>query len=597
MRKVKISIRKAVLTILVVSVLLVGAVTMYAATTRFNEKLMDSSISNIENVVQNCRDDVTRSVLMAQQSNDLIASDKSFLEALRYDGSDELELYNTILKIKSDTSAIRTLNGDNYGYYGCFFVDSDMPIAEHMEPYINKKPVSDTMFLYSSVGLEDKKWFSDFNKSGKSIYIFQDEEMPQCVFYAQRLKDIINGKGEEIGISLVGINFQNILRKYGIASGQNAAHIMIFGSDGNLIATNNEGVTEDLIAFASEYRKDPESRSGKMTDCVIDSERYYAGIYDMEFGLSLVAMVSREEVFITIKQTTRDVYIIVLLVLLVILLLTVVLSGFIVRPIKRLSDYMQGEQGVSKIKGTYEGSRVTEIDNLYKAYNSMADRIAVLLTTAETLGEQKKESEFRMLQTQINPHYLYNALDSISWMALRKGDEDISDMASALADSFRYNARTSEMIIELGGEIEFISNYIKLQEKFRDTEFNLEIDVAEDVAKLQVPKFMLQPLVENAIIHGLKREGVLTIRVSASVNDGMLEIRTEDNGVGYNAEALNSYLDGDKNIFETEKIGILNIHKRLKNKYGDTAGLRYASNGMGGLTAIIALPLKRREEK
>lgn len=597
MKKIKISIRMAVLTILVVSVILVGSVTMYATTARFNEKLLESSISNMENVVHNCRDEVSRSVIKAQQSNDLLINDKSFMEALRYDGTDEVELYNSILKIKSDTSALRTTNGENYGYYGCFFVDSDMPIAKHLEPYTNKKLVFDTMYLYSSIGLDEKKWFSDFNKSGKSIYIFQDEEMPQCVFYAQRLKDIINAKDEEIGISLVGINFQNILRKYGIASGQNAAHIMIFGSDGNLIATNGEEVTDELIAFASDYQKDSGVQTGKMTNCVIEEDRYYAGIYDMDFGLRLVALVSREEVFITIKQTTRDVYIIVLLVLLVILLLTVVLSGFIVRPIKRLSDYMQGEQGVSKIKGTYEGSRVTEIDNLYKAYNSMADRIAVLLTTAETLGEQKKESEFRMLQTQINPHYLYNALDSISWMALRKGDEDISDMASALADSFRYNARTSEMIIDLGGEIEFISNYIKLQEKFRDTEFNLEIDVAEDVAKLQVPKFMLQPLVENAIIHGLKREGVLTIRISASVNDGVLEIRTEDDGIGYNADALNSYLGGDKSIFDTEKIGIVNIHKRLKNKYGDMAGLRYESNNRGGLTAIIALPLKRREEK
>ncbi len=595
MKNFKLNIRMAVLSILVVSVILVGTVIMYAATSRFNGKLLESSVANIENVVQNCRDEVTRSVLKAQQSNDLIVNDKSFLDALQCDGTDELELYNAVYKIKSDTSAIRTLNGDNYGYYGCFFVDSKMPVAQFLEPYTNKKPVSDTMYLYSTVGLEDKKWFSDFKNSGKSIYIFQDEEMPQCVFYAQRLKDI--GKGEEIAVSLVGIDFNNILRKYGIASGQNAAHIMIFGSDGNLIATNNEGVTSELITFASNYRKDSNVKSGRLTDCVIDSDRYYAGIYDMDFGLSLVAMVSREEVFITIKQTTRDVYIIVLLILFVILILAVALSGVIVRPIKRLSDYMQDDKGVAKVKGTYEGSRVTEIDNLYKAYNSMTDRISVLLDTAETLGEQKKESEFRMLQTQINPHYLYNALDSISWMALRKGDEDISDMASALADSFRYNARTSEMIIELGGEIEFISNYIKLQEKFRNTNFNLEIDVAEDVAKLQVPKFMLQPLVENAIIHGLKREGVLTIRISASVNDGVLEIRTEDDGIGYNADALNSYLGGDKSIFDTEKIGIVNIHKRLKNKYGDMAGLRYTSNNRGGLTAIIALPLKRREGK
>ncbi len=598
MKKIKISIRMAVLTILMISILFVSAVVMYAATTRFNIKLLESSIDSIEAVVQNCRDELTHSVLRAEEANGLLSVDNTFIQALKYSGSDTEKVYEYLMKIRDDISAVRTFaGGDQYGYYSSFFVNSQMPISNHIEPYSNKKMISDTINLYSDRGLDNKKWYVDFMQSSNQICIFQDEEIPQCVFYAQKVKNLVDINDEVLGISVVGVDFQNILRNYGGADDKNTAQIMVIGSGGELICTNDENMPSEVIDFAIGYQKRNDVKTGDMTNAEIDGNQYYAGMYDMDFGLTLVAAVSRDDVFITIRQTTRDVYIVVLIVLFAALILTVWLSGIIVRPIKRLSDYMITSGQDESFKYKTSDSIVKEIDSLYKAYDSMTDRISRLLVTARNLGEQKKETEFRMLQTQINPHYLYNALDSISWMALRHGEEEISDMASALADSFRYNARTSEMIIELSGEIEFIRNYIKLQEKFRNTEFILSVDVDEETGKLQVPKFMLQPLVENAIIHGLKRDETLSVYVNAKVHDNVLKIRIEDNGEGFSADSLNRYLNGDNTVFNTDKIGIINIHKRLKNKYGDKAGLSYFANAHGGLTAEIALPLKEGEKE
>jgi len=321
------------------------------------------------------------------------------------------------------------------------------------------------------------------------------------------------------------------------------------------------------------------------------------GMYDLGFDMSLVAVIPGDKVFITIEETMSDIYLIMLILLVVVLIITVLLSGVIVRPIKRLSNYMESSRTDGEEVPVFSDSKVIEIDTLYKSFTSMTQRIRKLISTAQVLGEQKKEAEFRMLQTQINPHYLYNALDSISWMALKKGEDEIADMTSALADSFRYSARTSEMIIDLKSEIEFIKNYIKLQEQFRKEIYNVSVEADEEVLKLKVPKFMLQPLVENSIIHGMRRKGEpLCIKISAHFKEDILQIKIEDNGAGFDAEKLNLYLNGEDGIFDTEKIGIVNIHKRLKNKYGKEAGLEYLATNGGGLTAVLTLPMKEGEK-
>lgn len=593
----KVSIRIAFLTVLILSNLFVSILIMFTINDKFNDKLMTFVINDIENVVENCTQEITNSVLRIQEANDILEVSEDFVKLLKFKGDDDIENASAVSEVRENISDIKTsLGGGLYGYSCSFFVDSSMPMAELLEGYGNKKFVSDSVNLYNTGGLEDALWYKELLAGGQDMCIFEDDDIPQYVFLAQTIKDKTGATGEILGISLVGIDFQNILRDYGNIENKEFLEIIIVNNAAEVICTNDESIKAEVMEFAAQYRNSNDLQSDSMTRVSIGGIEYYACMYELDFGMTLVAAIPHKEVFITINETTREVYGIVIIILLVVLMVTILLSGVIVRPIKRLSDFMEQTGGESPAD-SMKDSRIREIDTLYKSFDSMTKRIRKLLITAQNLGEQKKETEFKMLQAQINPHYLYNALDSIAWTALRRGEEDIADLASALADSFRYNAKSSEMIIDFQREIEFITNYVKLQEKCRKGVFDLDIDVAEELMSRKIPKFMIQPLVENSIVHGLKRgSDRLRIKISAVLYDDLLEIHTEDDGVGFDTEALNRYLNGDYTVFDTEKIGIINIHKRLKNKYGERAGLRYAANEHGGLTAIIALPLNEGEK-
>ncbi len=597
MKKIKISIRMAVLTVLILSIFFVSACVFYAVSDRFNEKLLDFVINDIENVVENCNEEVAESLIGMQDDNARLASDKEFIKLLKYDGDDVITASAVLLQIRRQLSSVRIPIREDYISTGVFYVDSAHPASKFLEDGANKSMVAGNSALYNTNGLDKLTWYNELINSEKQICIFEEPTLPGYVCFAQLIKNYVNFNNEILGVNVVGIDFESILRNYGSIENKDFLNILIVNSKNNVICTNDETVSPQIIDFASEFRKSTNKKKLPMTSASIGNREYYVGMYDLGFDMSLVAVIPEDKVFITIEETMSDIYLIMLILLVVVLIITVLLSGVIVRPIKRLSNYMESSRTDGEEVPVFSDSKVIEIDTLYKSFTSMTQRIRKLISTAQVLGEQKKEAEFRMLQTQINPHYLYNALDSISWMALKKGEDEIADMTSALADSFRYSARTSEMIIDLKSEIEFIKNYIKLQEQFRKEIYNVSVEADEEVLKLKVPKFMLQPLVENSIIHGMRRKGEpLSIKISAHFKEDILQIKIEDNGAGFDAEKLNLYLNGEDGIFDTEKIGIVNIHKRLKNKYGKEAGLEYLATNGGGLTAVLTLPMKEGEK-
>ncbi len=588
----KVSIRLSVLTVLVLFVLIISLLLMYGVSNKFNDRLLSLIIDDIESVVENCEREVSDSVLRIQKANDLLSVNRGFVETLKKKSDNVLERIGSVNNIIEHIESFKNdIGGELYGYSCYFFVNSSLPVASEFENYTNKLILTDSVRVYSDSGLEKEEWYQELKSSEQQMCIFEHSEIPQYVFLAQVIENSIDYNDEILGVSLVGIDFENILRSYGNIENKEFLEIMIVNENSRVIGTNNEGISDEVVKFASAYKTVPEVDSGSMTSVNIGGEEYFACMYELDFGMTLVAAVPREEGLITMEEISHEIFWIVVLILLVALIIAVILSGIIVMPIKRLANFMEDADETAGSGNTVKESPIREIDSLYKSYNGMMLRIKKLIVMAENLGEQKKETEFKMLQAQINPHYLYNALDSIAWTALRKGDEDIADMASALADSFRYNAKSSDMMIDVGSEIRFIENYVALQEKCHKCEFTFEVDIAEEIKKLKIQKFMLQPLVENSIVHGLGRgNDKLRINLTAVITDDLLEISVEDDGIGFDAEKLNNYLGGDDTVFDTEKIGIINVHKRLKNKYGEKAGLRYVSNEHGGLTAIISLP-------
>lgn len=240
-----------------------------------------------------------------------------------------------------------------------------------------------------------------------------------------------------------------------------------------------------------------------------------------------------------------------------------------------------------------ETNHKDEVGVLYHSFNIMMKRMGTLLNDVHESSQKQKNAELKALQAQINPHFVYNTLDSINWMALCNNEEEISSMIVSLAYIMRYSIKNPDEMVQINEEVKFVRSYVNIQSIRYDNNFDMAYDMDPDLLKVLIPKCTIQPLIENAIVHGTEnspRRGLIVLSLAAK-ND-MLEIVIRDNGEGTDTDVLNEYLAGEKTaLVDSDGIGIKNVNDRLKMKFGEKYGLRYESNSDDGISAIVSIPL------
>ena len=206
------------------------------------------------------------------------------------------------------------------------------------------------------------------------------------------------------------------------------------------------------------------------------------------------------------------------------------------------------------------------------------------------------------LKSQINPHFLYNTLDSIRIRAQLSGDKEVADLLMRLVDFFRLSVKTNKQMVSLDEELELLEAYMELMCS-RYPQLKVEYDIDPDLSETLVPNFILQPIVENSLLHGLKNRGYQgLVKVSAlKVNETQFEIQVYDTGSGFAAgekervEAMLRNYARTPAKLEGNSIGVLNVQKRMKLLCGRDCGLHYTENEEGGLTAHLLLPIQEDE--
>ena len=216
------------------------------------------------------------------------------------------------------------------------------------------------------------------------------------------------------------------------------------------------------------------------------------------------------------------------------------------------------------------------------------------------LTEQKMSMLY--LKSQVNPHFLYNTLDSIRIRAQLSGDKEVAGLLMRLVDFFRLSVKTNKQLVSLDEELELLEAYMELMCS-RYPQLRVEYDIDPDLSEVLVPNFILQPIVENSLLHGLKNKGYQgLVKVSAlKVNETQFEIQVYDTGSGFaqgekeRVEAmLRNYAKTPAKL-EGNSIGVLNVQKRIKLLCGRDCGLSYTENETGGLTAHLRLPAQEEE--
>ena len=284
------------------------------------------------------------------------------------------------------------------------------------------------------------------------------------------------------------------------------------------------------------------------------------------------------------------------LVLVVIVgLIGVLLTHIINRPLDKLGNAIRqvDEQGDYKITEEFGEDEIGQIGRRFKR---MVEQNLALKDSLYETGMRQKEAQLQALQAQINPHFLYNTLDCISWKAMANDQTEIAEMIQCLSKMFRFSLGRGEKEIELSKEVENTRNYLLLQKKRFEDKLVYLIDIPESVMKYRVIKFFLQPLVENSILHGIQSKPEKGyIGISAEEEDRELVICVWDNGTGIDEKQVAVLLDGNTydNSGKRHRHGIYNVNERLKMRYGEDSALRFENRKNGGTKVTIRIPVDK----
>lgn len=451
---------------------------------------------------------------------------------------------------------------------------------------------SPSLALKDKVDIVNQDWFkSAINKSDN------------IKFSLPHVQNLFNGKHDWVvslsrgiyyyrgtkrvrGVLLVDMNYSTIGQLCQNISIGKRGYIYIVDSDNNIIYHPQQQLIN--IGLKSEKRED------YLGSYVEDSDegKKLVTIKTVNYTNWKVVAVAYMSEISDFKKTSID---FIGWIFFVCIILIIFIFGFISakisHPIKQLEESMKKvEAGEFNIYIDVKGE--DEVERLATAFNLMIFKVRELMGQIVIEQEAKRKTELDALQAQINPHFLYNTLDSIVWMAENGKNDGVITMVSSLAKLFRISISRGKNIISVKEEIEHAKNYLIIQKIRYKNKFKFEIIVQKDVLECKTTKLILQPLIENSIYHGIEYmvdEGL--IRITVSNTNGKLLYEVYDNGLGIDPEKLKHLLEYRVKTDSGSGVGVKNVHERIQIRYGMDYGLEIQSEIEEGTTIKIWLPL------
>ena len=275
-------------------------------------------------------------------------------------------------------------------------------------------------------------------------------------------------------------------------------------------------------------------------------------------------------------------------------------GDFVRQPIERLEAVAE-KLAEGTLDARITETEVTELRNLTRQVNVMADRLEEMMKKSQKDGRNLRKAELRNLQAQINPHFLYNTLDAIIWKAEAGEKDEVIQLTSALSDFFRISLSSGADWIPVSQEKKHIEGYLTIQQtRYRDI-MQYEIDIPDELGQFYILKLLIQPLVENALYHGIKiKRGGGIIKVSGRLEDDMLVFSVKDTGLGMTEEQMNVLKErmkkGQPSVSEgSGGFGLVNVNLRIRLYYNQAEGLMIES-GPGGTEVSFRVPCRTKEE-
>ncbi|OBZ13911.1 hypothetical protein A7975_09810 [Bacillus sp. FJAT-26390] len=505
----------------------------------------------------------------------------NILQALKIKASNQYDTANDYVRLQTDRALTSTLSA--------FFSNTREDIISTLvipitgQAYLNSR--DHTLSLIDHYPFEEEDWYKKAEAAnGKAAFInshpqsYLSSESPAQVFSVARLlKD--PESGQPLGV-IMSDAATNVLRKITANIHFNVSSIVAIMDENNQIIYANKPLSANII---QKIKMKPQS--------IKDNHDEYAAVYNQidSAGWNIVALLNKSE----INEKTRWIYEIGVLLsfggLFVTFLLFLYLSQWIVEPFKRMFHVMK-EVKRGNMKVQYESKGKDEIAQLGGALNSMISQINELINSQYKAVLAQRDAEYQALQAQIQPHFLYNTLNGFIALNRNGDNKKLENAIFSLSGMLRYILR-DHALSTIEREFAFLSQYLELQQLRFEDDLTISIHYDHELANFKLPKLILQPLVENAIIHGTEPDDKPNeVRVIASIVIGkegrLLAIEIADNGVGFEIKPNN----------ESKHIGIANVRSRLQLTHPDSELMIKSRVGMG-TTIHIYIPIKEDHYK
>lgn len=307
---------------------------------------------------------------------------------------------------------------------------------------------------------------------------------------------------------------------------------------------------------------------------------------------TLISLLSKDEIF---QQTQEVAQIIILLTVVGVsftCLASFLVSKMYTRRLDKLVDVMGNVQN-GDLDAQFKDNTNDEIGKLSHAFQYMMTELKSLMAQQYKSGKAVKSAQFKALQAQINPHFLYNTLDLINWEAMDHNAPEIADIAQSLAQFYRVSLNKGHQLVTVADEINLVQAYVNIENKHFEDAITLKIDIPPEILSHSCINIILQPLVENAIMHSIAKDSSIqecNISIQAKLQQDILLFTISDDGKGMTQAQIDGILESESRSGTANGYGVKNINARIKLRYGEEYGLEYYSTPGNGTTVLMRIP-------
>lgn len=510
----------------------------------------DQYFKDIENLSVNI---LQNSLLQQLLNQEMIPAEEWTTREIQLD-NEAKQFLNGIYKLKPGISSILIygFNGQHYYYHPTRRWDEN---------------VDGTKAIWYEQTIElNGRWRLSGKRNEQQLFTTLDPNSEEVVTFSRMINDL--NTFEPLGVLSINVQLKTLEQLAGITQKQSG--LIILDEQGKPIVTSMD------------KEKD-----------MLNSEVLEVSTLSPFTGWTSVYFTSKEELFKETRQV-RDFFIIITLMLLVVALASAgLISTGIVRPIRNLREQMK-KVSAGNFSVQLRPAQADEVGELTVGFNRMVKRIKRLIEEIKNKEEQRRITELDAMQARINPHFMYNTLNGIRWVAMMDGNEKVTSMITSLVHLLRFSSKNKEPVVSIQNEIELLQHYVKLM-KMRNDQFDLDLEVQPGMAENLVIPFILQPIVENSIFHGIipsERRGRIRVKLRTE-NDDFNIVVVEDNGVGMNKELIDSLFQAESARAEDSlsKVGFKNVYDRLKLQFGEKTLMEIESEEGVGTRVVIQWPV------